>query len=251
MRNALFTDLARIGGDDRPGVGLNDQGLPDIDWVEIPAGPFLYGEDQEKIELDGFFISRYPITHAQFQAFIDQGGYDQNQLWWQGLQHEPPEKAAWPFANRPRECVSWYDATAFCRWLSVQTGQIITLPTEQQWEKAARGEKGREYPWGDKYQSGYANCNEKRGKKGPFYLSQTSAVGIYPPGRSPYGIEDMAGNVWEWTSSFYDADKDSYVFRGGAWSGNPDSLRASFRLRFLPDSRLSDFGFRVVCVPHR
>ncbi|MCB1719731.1 MAG: SUMF1/EgtB/PvdO family nonheme iron enzyme, partial [Candidatus Competibacteraceae bacterium] len=113
------------------------------------------------------------------------------------------------------------------------------------------GEKGREYPWGDKYQSGYANCDETERKDGPFYLSQTSAVGVYPPGRSPYGVDDMAGNVWEWTSSFHDEDKDAYMVRGGAWYYLPVNLRASLRGWYGPVNRYFSIGFRVVCVPHR
>jgi formylglycine-generating enzyme required for sulfatase activity len=122
--------------------------LPDIDWVEIPAGPFLYGEgeSQQEIHLERFQIGRYPITNSQYQCFIDAGGYEEKR-WWQGLERPEPKQSTWNQPNRPRTNVNWYEAVAFTRWLSVQLDQSIRLPAEQEWEKAARGMDGREYPW--------------------------------------------------------------------------------------------------------
>ena len=102
----------------------------------------------------------------------------------------------WQESNLPRERVSWHEAMAFCSWLAAKLNLPIQLPTEWQWERAARGVDGRAYPWGSDYQPGFANINETYGDAGPHYLARTSAVGIYPHGASPEGVLDLAGNVW-------------------------------------------------------
>ncbi|MEW8438530.1 MAG: SUMF1/EgtB/PvdO family nonheme iron enzyme, partial [Candidatus Thiodiazotropha taylori] len=223
-RLEIGDELAQLE-DPRPGVGLDEQGLPDIDWVEIPGGEFIYGEEkqQQQLTLDSFFIARYPITSAQYQTFIDAGGYEEER-WWRDLERQSPEESRWNQPNRPRENVSWYEAIAFCRWLSQQLGYEIRLPTEQEWEKAARGTDGREYPWGNGYRAGFANVDENETTAGPSYLGQTVAVGLYPQGASPYGVMDLAGNVWEWCLNKYgnpedttiDISDDNRVLRGGA-----------------------------------
>ena len=252
-----------LGLDHRRGIGLDAAGLPDIDWIEVPAGEFLYGEKKETRELPGFYIGRYPITNAQFQAFIDDGGYNEKARWWDGLQErvEEPYDPGWTEPNRPRETVSWFEATACCRWLSDRLGYEVRLPTELEWEKAARGEDGRDYPWGDEYRAGYANVDEKATKAGPTYLQQTTAVGLYPHAASPYGAEDMAGNVWEWCLNRYDnpeqtesGGNEPRALRGGSWDDDPGYARASYRNWNSPDYRFNDLGFRVVCsapIPHR
>jgi formylglycine-generating enzyme required for sulfatase activity len=253
-RLEIGDELARLD-DPRPGVGLDERGLPDLDWVEIPAGEFLYGEKQQRLSLDRFYIARYPITNAQYQTFIDAGGYE-DEHWWSGLKKPAPEKPSWSQANRPRETVDWYEAVAFCRWLSQQLGYEIRLPTEQQWEKAARGTDGWEYPWGEGYRAGYANVYEKGAKAGPSDLGQTSAVGLYPQGVSPDGVMDLAGNVWEWCLNKYenpeditiDESGDHRVLRGGAWYDGPENARAADRDGNSPDNRYNGRGFRVVCV---
>ncbi len=141
--------------------------LPDIDWVEIPEGPFLYGEKKTKITLPAFKIARYPITNSQFQCFIDDGGYEDDR-WWAGLAgpNKNPlplgegrvraKRGRWNGPNQPRETVSWYEGVAYTRWLTAKLrklgllpeGMTVLLPTEAEWEKAARGTGGREYPWG-------------------------------------------------------------------------------------------------------
>lgn len=253
-RLAAGDELAKIG-DPRPGVGLDAEGLPDIDWVEIPAGEFLYGEEKQTMRIDRFYMARYPVTNEQYDTFIKDGGYG-DERWWRGLSQrtEKPEMPSWQHANRPRESVSWYEAFAFCRWLSEQQGFEISLPTEHQWGRAARGADGRDYPWGEDYHSGYANVNEKGNKDGPHYLEQSSTVGMYAHATSPEGILDLSGNVWEWVlNEYYNPDNVSTegdnprVLRGGSWSGDPDDARASDRDWGLPDYRLNDIGFRVVC----
>ncbi|MFZ4661041.1 MAG: formylglycine-generating enzyme family protein, partial [Caldilineaceae bacterium] len=160
----------------------------------------------------------------------------------------------------------WYEALAFCRWLAAkaqaqpallppalqgQTNWRITLPTEWQWEKAARGHDGRQYPWGDAYQAGYTNINESWLKAGPNYLQKTSAVGMYPHGVSPYGLLDMSGNVRERCLNEYDnpdriqAEGDARrVVRGGSW--RYFSTYASALYRSAWNHRFNYLGFRVV-----
>ena len=192
-------------GDPRPGVGLRADGLPDIAWEIVPKANgqgetfFVYGEG-EKREEETFWMARYPVTYRQFQAFVDAADGLRNPRWWKGLAAEKRERQS-PYSqefqlwNHPRENVTWYQAVAFCRWLTAQaksrpdllpeeldtgTDWQISLPTEWQWEKAARGHDGRAYPWGPKYISGHANVDETKEKDGSHNLQSTSAVGLYP-----------------------------------------------------------------------
>jgi len=232
--------------------------VPDIDWIEIPSGPFVYGEGsgQTNPHLDDYRISKYPVTNQQFQTFIDDGGY-QDERWWVDLKKPEPQATRWTQGNRPRTNVDWYEANAFTRWLSAVLGMEIRLPTEQEWEKAARGEHGLIYPWGNEYRSGFANIDEKSNNVGPWYLQQTTAVGLYPHGRSPYNIEDMSGTVWEWCLNKYaqpdmtkaDTSGDSRVLRGGSWFDLQGDARADHRGgRYDPDDRYGFIGFRVLSV---
>jgi len=102
---------------------------------------------------------RYPVTNVQSQTFVDAGGY-RDERWWSDVVRPDPEPSRWPQANRPRTNVDWYEAVAFTRWLSAQLGYEIRLPTEEEWERAAHGSDGREYPWGGGYESGRANVDE-------------------------------------------------------------------------------------------
>ena len=148
---------------------------------------------------------------------------------------------------------------AFCRWVSAQTGDEIRLPTEQEWEKAARGTEGHEYPWGDGYTTGSANIDETDrfnfGEKvGEYSLQETSAVGLYPHSKSPYQALDMSGNVDEWCLNKYgetevitpDLSNDGRVVRGGSWRRSTEYCRASFRPFRLPQDRRYYQGFRLV-----
>lgn len=270
--------LAEIG-DPRPGVGLDKNGLPEMDWVKIPAGEFIYGEGnkQQKIRLNEFYIARYPVTYIQFQAFIDakDGFYDDR--WWQGLaeRSQKPDERRWKVANYPHDHVSWYAAIAFCRWLSWKllssplspSGRgdggegfdlmnpftwPVRLPTEQEWERAARGTDGRIYPWGNEYISGYANCDELRKKVGIYKLSQTTAVGVYPQGASTDGVLDMSGNILEWMLNEYESglnniiDKNMRGLRGGSWYSNYEKMRAALRNSGDPSFESDMIGFRCV-----
>jgi formylglycine-generating enzyme required for sulfatase activity len=253
-----------LGGlplDDRPGVGLrfNDQRrclLPNIDWVKVPAGAFRYGEGQKTIKLPAFHIARYPVTNCQFRCFIDDPQGYADGRWWEGLAEraERPDDSTWDYANHPREAVSWFEAMAFCRWLSQMLGYEIRLPSEQEWEKAARGTDGREFPWGE-FEPGHANIDETAGHDGPHYLAQTSAAGIYPQGASPWGCHDTAGNVWEWClkkagdpSHTDPSGADWCVVRGGSWRGDRRDAHCAFRFTIVPSLRDYYLGFRVFCV---
>ncbi len=155
--------------------------VPDIVWVHIPAGEFVYGDGDEQTTrfLEAFEIARYPVTNAQYQCFIDDGGYEDEQ-WWQGLEKPEMDQSRWPQGNRPRTNVDWYEATAFTHWLSARLDQAIRLPHEYEWEKAARGEKGLEYPWGNSYQAGNANVNESDVEGGVYRsISSIKALSSY------------------------------------------------------------------------
>ncbi|MCB9436501.1 MAG: SUMF1/EgtB/PvdO family nonheme iron enzyme [Anaerolineales bacterium] len=299
-RAAAYRILGLVGADQRRGIGVGADGLPEIDWVEIPDdGKWTY-QDRTHEPLSTFHMSRYPITYAQFQVFVEAADGFSDPRWWQGLADDEDRRRnqsqvgeqAFKVANHPRERVSWYDAMAFCRWWSwrltvvhrggSQTAPLppngdlptlagvdwmnpltwlVRLPTEFEWEKAARGTDGRVYPWGNEYISGYANIDETARfggtKVGPFTLGQTSAVGMYPhraPDQSPYGVADLSGNVWEWCLTEYrEPNKDiditnssPRVVRGGSWLSARDDARAAVRHYLVPSYRLTFRGFRVV-----
>ena len=238
--------------------------------------------------METFWIARYPVTYAQYRAFLEAEDGFRNSQWWRGLaapeeDRKRPGEQRFPYWNHPAERVSWYDAVAFCRWLTAKvkaqvevkaegwerllppelaSGQSwkITLPTECQWEKAARGHDGREFPWGKEYVSGNANIDEtiQGCQVGTHYLQKTSAVGMYPhekPEQSPYGVADLSGNVWEWClnefgdpSNTGEGGSETRVLRGGSWPNDVDYAAASFRLWYNPYYRNYLFGFRVVAV---
>ncbi len=267
--------------DNRPGVGLNSDGLPDITWIEIPDGEFQYGAEKQAddpewykpakpqlLTLSTFWISRYPITYAQFRCFAEDNGYG-DQRWWEGLAADDddrqPAEQRFKFDNHPRETVNWYEAIAFCRWLSWRKDGgydlqkidewKVRLPTEFEWEKAARGPDGQIYPYEGKFDTSKGNVRDTG-------IGQTSAVGIFPDGKSFYGVEEMSGNVWEWCLSAHDKpqrdarkeklDTDkTRVLRGGSWFDDNDSARAVIRGYGSPGDRDFNSGVRlaVVCPP--
>jgi formylglycine-generating enzyme required for sulfatase activity len=258
--------LAEIG-DPRPGVGLRPDGLPDFAWCEVPGGKAKLGGDKDAlnslpeqvVDLPTFYIAKYPVTYLQFQSFLDAGDGFANSFWWQGLADRQTNTGAQRFqhANHPRENVSWYDSMAYCRWVSSKLGYEITLPTEQQWEKAARGTDGRFFSWGNKYGIGYANVDETKHnqKVGNYYLQSTTSVGLYPQGQSPYEVLDLSGNVWEWTLTDWENNKsidyssiNLRVSRGGSLGSLHGYVHAASRFAYSPSNRYQDLGFRVVCL---
>ncbi|MBZ0295949.1 MAG: SUMF1/EgtB/PvdO family nonheme iron enzyme [Anaerolineae bacterium] len=253
-------------GDPRPGIGVvvhDGLNLPDIDWVTIPGGEFQYGHEYEYanppqvLTLLAFEIARYPITYVQFQCFVDALDFDKDE-WWAGVPEETEaygrtyrtremSEQKFKYSNHPREGVSWYQAMAFCRWLSDKLGCEVTLPTEQQWERAARGPDGRPYPYGSEFDAAKGNTDET-GSGG------TSAVGIFPDGASPEGVLDLSGNVQEWCLNKYypsdetgvDASGDNRVSRGGSWFNSQAGVSTVYRSGGYPVNRINEVGFRVV-----
>lgn len=245
-----------IAGFDAVIVKSRRLSVPDVTWVEIPGGPFIY-QQGETHELDTFWIGKYPITNRQYQTFINDNGY-QDERWWRDLEKREPWGSGSPKGNHPRTNVNWYEAVAFARWLTVRLGLpegTIRLPTEHEWEKAARGTDGRVYPWAnDDYWVAHF-YQDTEGKDGPWWMyQQTVAVGLHPLCRSPYEVEDLADMVWEWCLNKYDESDvtapdlsgGKRTLRGGCWFISPSHARADNRLGGQPDSRDSGHGFRVV-----
>ena len=254
------------------------------------------------VDVESFSISRFPITNAQYRCFIEADGYKKSQYWqteaarqWQEgggadekliatyaekyqngvrdwLKKDTERRAPcfwhdrkWNNSNHPVVGVSWFEALAFCAWLSEVTGKTVRLPNEEEWEYAARGIQGLQYAWGDDFSENLGNT-EKTG------LERTSAVGLFPRGEA-FGLHDMTGNVWEWTVNrwgkdlgspqftYVDWDKqnrderegininDFKVLRGGSWGVTPRFARCSIRYRNIPDYRYLNLGFRVVFSP--
>ncbi len=258
LRRAEIGRVLNDFGDTRRGVALRDDDIPDIEWVEIPASDFVEGNG-ETCFLPTFYIARYPITYIQFQAFIDASDGYHYEKWWEDFSQRKstePGQQEWQFPNHPRENVSWYDAMAFCRWLSEKLNCEIRLPHEEEWGKAARGMDARKYPWGNEYRVGYANINESNADPrygieavGPYYLEQTCAVGLYPQGNSPYGVCDMSGNVHDWCldKSGIDYEEDRYLMCGGAFSFPAYCQTTSAAWAISADAKSSEIGFRVLC----
>ncbi len=243
--------------------------------VHVPAGEFLMGSTEAQVKdviaqglqeeyakrelpqhslvLPEYWMAKYPVTNAEYQAFV------------QAVNHAPPR--GWDGPNYPEGIgdhpvvnVTWHDAVAYCEWLSQATGKPYRLPSEAEWEKAARGTDGWIYPWGNNWDA--QKCNTSDGGVGG-----TTPVGQYSPqGDSPYGCADMAGNVWEWTLSLLDKypcpddakqraaredlnSTNNRVLRGGSFSGNARFARGACRYRDLPDFRNYDVvGFRVIAA---
>jgi formylglycine-generating enzyme required for sulfatase activity len=199
--------------------------------VLVPAGEFLYGDDNQRMSLPAFYMDKYEVTVSRYASFLQASGRTQPKYWDQASQVG--------VGDRPVIGVDWSDADAYCR----QYGK--RLPTEQEWEKAARGTDGRTYPWGNDEPSGrYANYGKDWDNPNNFYSGLT-AVGSYEDGKSPFGIYDLAGNVWEWTSS------DDYKYpvkevRGGSWHDGPRIIRSASRNVVEPSFQASVGGFRCV-----
>ena len=253
-----------------------------ISMVRIPAGVFLMGstdddakypdeKPQHKVTLDEYLIGKYDVTNAQFAVFVKATGYkttaerEGSGLAYDGRNWVNMKGADWQRPkginsnlsgkdNHPVVLASWDDAVAFCAWVSQVSGRKVALPTEAQWEKAARGTDGRLYPWGnDTPNANLANFNRS--------VKDTTAVGKYSPaGDSPYGVADLAGNVWEWVSDWYDGNyytnspvsnpqgitTGQYrVRRGSGWDKSSTSVRTTHRDSYNPYFRNDFLGFRV------
>jgi formylglycine-generating enzyme required for sulfatase activity len=227
---------------------------------EISAGSFLMGSDprhdpdaqeaempQSVSTLSIFHIGTYPLTVMEYACFVQATNHTAPPDWGSQQHH----------ADHPVVSVSWRDALAYAQWLAQVTGEPWRLSTEAEWEKAARGIDGRIYPWGNQWDNTRANTKDEG-------LKATTPVGSYPGGASPYGTQDMVGNVWEWTSTTYqrypyqadDGREDAphnlrtptyKVLRGGSWAYFPLHARAAYRgYDLLPSDTYNDFGTRLV-----
>jgi formylglycine-generating enzyme required for sulfatase activity len=219
------------------------------EMLRVPAGEFLYGENRQALSLPEFWIDKTPVTNAEFARFVQASGYKTTAertgigcahtgSRWEDIQgadwRHPggPKTGIQSKADHPTVQVSWEDAAAYARWAGKR------LPTEHEWEKAARGTHGGAYPWGNQAPSRRL-CNFNMNEGG------TTPVGKYSPqGDSPYGCVDMAGNVWEWTAS--EDESSGKVLRGGGWSHPAVHVRASERSIHQPDERYDTDGFRCV-----
>jgi formylglycine-generating enzyme required for sulfatase activity len=228
-----------------------ENGPNDLDtMIPIPAGPFVQGSDmrhddegpEHQVYLDGYYIDKYEVTNLQYERFLKSTGYRKPVYWVTGTY--PRGKAYHPVVY-----VDWFDAKAYCEWAGKR------LPTESEWEKAARGTDGRDFPWGNEF-------TEERGNVPDLGTGGTMPVGSFETGRSPYGLYDMSGNVWEWTSDWYkpyegSADASTNLFygeknkilKGGSWFECAIyncglSAYTYNRSHFAPDVKNNSFGFR-------
>ncbi|MCI0518750.1 MAG: formylglycine-generating enzyme family protein, partial [Chloroflexi bacterium] len=271
-------------------------------WVRIPAGTFLMGskedeadafEDEKKqheLELPEFYLALHPATNAQFAQFVkERVGFkttaeEKGSAWaYDGKDWKDTKGANWQHPRGPKSHikdkddhpvvqVSWYDAQAYCAWMNetrrgeLPAGWGYRLPSEAEWEKAARGPYANRWPWGEQPPD-KERCNFN------MHLGDTTPVGRYSPlGDSPYGAWDMAGNVWEWTNSLWgqDAQKPQFtypyqagdgrenlsapedvrrVLRGGSFFSDAGHVRCAYRHRNIPSLRIGYLGFRLVASP--
>ena len=263
-------------------------------FVHIPAGPFIYGPEvtyerlelappfrpRQELTLNEFWMGRYPVTYTEWKNFLNATGYDWPGNWytirsgWRGWLRKfaicadyPPEMARYPIVD-----VSLADALTYCDWLSAELGATCTLPTEFQWEKAARGSDGRTYPWGEAlprpelaflrpthtlgldyyFFNLFVPPRRELARSGWYWrIGAPLPVGSIPQNVSPYGCYDMAGNVWEWTVSLYNEDvPDFHVVKGGSWGYSPQHTACNCRSACsitIPsvDYRAQGTGFRI------
>jgi formylglycine-generating enzyme required for sulfatase activity len=219
------------------------------DMLEIPAGIFLFGDNKEERTIqEPFELDVFPVTNSQCRAFLvdhSQGSEPRDKEKHQLIDFDSSRvkskhgkyQVEPGFEEHPVTGVTWYGAKTYSDWRSAKEGGNFRLPTEEEWEKAARGEKGSKYPWGDTFNQEFCNTMESG-------IGITTPVQQYPGGKSPYGCFDMAGNVWEWTASLYDSRVGSKVVRGGSWLNSSENARCAHRFRGIPEDWYDRLGFR-------
>jgi formylglycine-generating enzyme required for sulfatase activity len=246
---------------------IDDRG---VDMLLVPAGAFEmgseWGDDDESpvhtVWLDNFYLDKYEVTIAQYKECAHAGACDpphDTSSATRGNYYEDPQ-----FADYPVIHVTWHDAAKYCVWRNAR------LPTEAEWEKAARGTDGRDYPWGDIFDGNWLNycdincLSDTADQEYDDGNADTAPVGSYPNGASPYGMLDMAGNVWEWVADWYNSEyyADSAaenpqgpatgtqrVLRGGSWNKDRFGVRTTYRSKFHPNGSKETFGFRCAFSP--
>ena len=260
----------------------------DLQFVFIPAGKFVIGSrlaadsktnddeiPQHELFISDYYLMRFPVTNSQYATFVKATGHRYPLFWEEG--NYPVEKVDHPVVG-----VSFLDAVAFCRWGREVTGLPLRLPSEPEWEKAARGAEPRIYPWGNSWEDGRANISESK-------FGGTTPVGHFSPsGDSPFGLADMAGNVQQWTGSLFgkypyhpDDGREEYLYeleapalfpkfyetggtmrstsqeagagktviRGGSWREGKPTSRCAYRGWAAPMHRSDDTGFRCCYEP--
>lgn len=287
QRNLIGLALNELN-DLRTGISVDRNGIPCFEWVHVSEGEFLMGTGDEettlieeicgsgtwnlsrefpqhRVKIGKFEISKYPVTSIQFKSFVmAEDGYANDEWWTEtGLdwrdQNGPPAGSLPD--NCPQNCVTWYEAVAFCKWYSFKSGMNVRLATEAEWEYAARGNRYTQFVWGNECKSIYANVNETG-------IGTVSPVGCFPASIENGEIYDMNGNLWEWCSSIVEmnnGDKYEYPYifddgrenleggedcfratRGGYYDGEWMYSRSCYRGRDIPSLRAERQGFRVV-----
>lgn len=268
--------------DPREGVSIDDQGVPQFDWCEIPAGQFHMGGDTKVREIREdtlldipyiFWVSRYPITYSQFEPFVREGGYDKEEYWskagWKwcrSIDRKHPKirwnEPQWHLANMPIVGTNWYESFAYTQWLNSKisklnkpnykaTKWIVRLMTEAEWEKAARGPNGNFFPYGNDPKETAANIQT-------LGLGQPCSVGVFPEDKSPYGVMDMAGNTWEWVISEIDHDLERElinessegrrIIKGGSYKYYSEYSRCASYAELRPELETAESSFRLCLI---
>ena len=235
-------------------VGAQMLFIPSATFTMGSAAPNAPVNEQPptRVTLSRYYLSRHPVTNAQYEQFAPE---------------HKARRGAWAGPDHPAIYVSSLDAIKFCQWLSVRERKRYRLPSEAEWEYAARGKDERTYPWGETTGQGnlanFADALTTFAWRDPAVndgFAETSPVGSYPAGASPFGIEDLSGNVWEWCLDYYEPYKGGEranprgpqhgaqrVYRGGSWKSRFASLKATARGYNQPAYASNDVGFRVVC----
>jgi serine/threonine-protein kinase len=261
-RNRRWEGTVRLRTDAEIGEG----------FVYVPGGPFVYGEGKATriLDLPDFAIARYPVTFREYSEYLaaleSEGGVEA------ALAHLPRSYDGAPRMERgadgvyralpivvegkarerclrehgegfeahvPVYGITWFDAVAYGEWRTETTGRGHRLPREEEREKAARGVDGRRFPWGDLEDATLGKCRDSRDEP-----TQIEPIGAFPTAESVYGMGDAAGNVWDWTDSWFDSRRSSRVARGGGWLNPPAFLRAAYRYWYSPPLRSANVGFR-------
>jgi hypothetical protein len=214
-----------------------------FEWCEIPA----LTDSSENTAIKPFYIAKYPITNLQYQEFINVSDGYKNSAWWESDEeiykwyknNSLAVNPGFDSNNCPREMVNWYEAMAFCYWLSNLTGLLLSLPNQAQWRRAVQGDTDRLYPWGNEFDPTKCNTRET-------LFRRTTLVNKYPEGISPFGVMDLSGNVWEWSNETPSHKIFGYYMHGGGWRGRRRHTRVHYSRTQFADYRAPDVGFRII-----
>jgi len=238
-------------------IKINQPGMPP-NMVLIKGGSYVMGETKKEVSVDDFYMSIFPVTNWEYRRFVDDKGYERKRFWseegWKSRQENKwNEPRYWDDIQfnqewQPVVGVSWYEAAAYCRWYTqfLKAKTPIRLPTEEEWEYAARGPHGSEWSFGA-WDENIPRWDSYFEYENGLTRSTSRVNTVYKKSVNDYGLFEMSGNVWEWTSSWYDKDKVARVLRGGSWSnGSVVFLRCAFRYYDDPGDGVDYWGFRCV-----